>query len=207
MNDLRKFIDILNESSQQLDERGGIIDKALSKLQDLPGVLGGDIGTAAAAKVDEKEVYKKIRKAWITKATHLKVDKKDAKAFKAFLQTDMGLPPDQIQQIDGLQGANVDIKKALMGVAGALAAGGVVAAKDKGKDKSAAIKGKVVSGGDIDMAVIRRFEKLGGERDKLSGEGIKIGRKSNQLLKLQRKKGNELELMGYYVLKNAGYLR
>lgn len=205
MNDLRRFIDIVETQPQQLDERGGMIDKALAKLQDMPGALGGDIGTAAQAKVDEKGVYEKLRKVWIKKATHTKVDKKDPDAFKAFLQTDLGLPDEEIQKMDGLAGPNVDIKKALMSVSATLAAGGVVTkGKGKGKDEGPTIKGKRVSS-NVDPAVLRRFDRLGGDRGKVTGEGIKVSRKSNLLLNLQRKSGNELELMGYYVLKNAGY--
>lgn len=209
MNDLRKYIDIVKEERpQQLDERGGVFDKALSKLQDLPGALGGDIGTAAAAKVDEKGIYKVIRKQWIKTATHQKVDKKDPGAFKAFLQSQLGIPDAEIQKMDGLRGPNVDIKKALMSVSAKLADTGM-ATTSKGKGKSKAtgpeIKGTRV-GGDVDSRVLRQFKQFDGNLNKVTSEGIKINRKANLLRDLQRKPGNELELMGYYVLKDAGYL-
>lgn len=204
MNDFRKYIALIEEKPQQLDERGGFMDKALSKLQDMPGMIG-DIGAAAGAKVDEKGIYKKLRKAWIKKTTHQHVDKNDPDAFKAFLQTQLGIPNEEIQKMDGLQGPNINIKKALMSVSAILADAGQATGEGKSKAKRPELKGKQM-GGDVDSRVLRQFKQFGGDLNKVTGEGIKINRKVNLLRNLQRKSGNELELMGYYVLKDAGYL-
>lgn len=197
MNDLRRFIDIVETQPQQLDERGGMIDKMLSSMSGLPGILG-TIGSRAGAKVTEKEIYKAVKDLWIKQAFHDKVDEKDVEALKMFLKNKFGLTDESFQKIEGLNGPVADVKKALMGVSSVLASQGV-SAGGGGKGKKG--KGARVASQKqkIDPKVRKHFsKKLQGDFNKLGAEAREVNGKTASL------RGKPLALMGYLVLRNYG---
>ncbi len=54
-NDLRKYIQIV-ESTEQLDEAGGFLDKIISNLGGIPGL--SDIAAGAEGRVEAKDISK-----------------------------------------------------------------------------------------------------------------------------------------------------
>ena len=217
MNDLRKYINLI-ESQQQLDEKGGMLDKALSKLQNLPGVIGGDIGSAADARVREKEIYKALRKHWVKTATHDRVNKKSSEALKAYFKDVLEIPDNVIRGMKGLDKPRADLGTVLKNAAADLASaesksadkgmrkGTGKGAKGAKRTQSAQKGGGTVGSADVDPATISKFTQLGGQKDQVIGAAKALHNDSRALKKLAKTPGSELELLGYLVIKDAGYL-
>ncbi len=220
MNDLRKYINLI-ESQEHLDERGGMLDKALSKLQDLPGAVGGDIGAEASARVREKELYQALRKHWVKTAIHDRVNKKSSEALKAYFKDVLEIPDQVIAGMKGLDKPKADLGAALKDAAADLASAesksadkgvkkgtgkGAKPAKPAKTAKSAQKGGGTVGSADVDPATISKFTKFGGNKDQVLVKARELYDNPKLLKNLQKTSGNKLELLGYLVIKNSGYL-
>lgn len=217
MNDLRKYINLIE--SQQLDEKGGRLDKALSKLQNLPGAIGGDIGSAASGRVREKEIYQALRKHWVKTATHDRVNKKDSQALKAYFKDVLEIPDQVIARIKGLDKPKADLGAALKDAAADLASAesksadkgmgkgtgkGAKGAKSARATKGVQKGGQQVGSSDVDPTTISKFKQLGGNEKQVITDAHSL-HDSGKLQKLAKTPGSELELLGYLVIKDAGY--
>ena len=201
MNDFRKYMDLVESShgeEARVDERGGMLDKFAAGLSKVPGM--SDIASAAGARVKEKDIYPKIRDAWVKYATHEKVNKKDSVAFKSYLTDFLELDPAFVEGLPGLDGPKADLKVALQGVSAEMAKySDKMPGKGKGKVKS----GQQVKRSDLDPKIVAYM------RNQLKGNDKNVLQIANQIKrqnKIAELRKQPLALMGYLVLEDAGYL-
>jgi len=192
MNDLRKYINLI-ENDFIINEAGGIIDRTIAKLGKIPGLQ--DISIAALARIDEKELYKKLRQAWIREATHKKVKKNDSEALKIFLHNVLGLDDEQINGISELNQPKVNFNQVLKQVSAILSSYGLKVQKNK-KTQKVPLKPSITKQ-KLDTKTLKYFDQLNGNKDELQRQ-LKTIIKNPKVLKKDL-----LALIGYFVLKNT----
>lgn len=180
----------------RLDERGGMIDKLISKLGVIPGQTSKDLASAAKGRVKGKEIYDVVRDAWIQYAGHDNVNKNDSEALKSYLLDYLQLPADFVASVPGLDKPKANLSVALRAV-GEEIAKHVEDKSSKGKLGSS----RQVSQSTLDPAVISVMKnELNGNTKNVIGLAKQAVRNESELKK------RPLALLGYILLQKGGQL-